>query len=87
MFVNIESTRILMQTICAEHFVIRQLYLFLGDEAIAISDFIPRSDDELALKIGDVIRDITYCGNGLMSGELRGKRGQFPEDCMQVNMI
>lgn len=42
------------------------------------------NDDELTLKVGDVITNIKTMEGGWWEGELNGKRGVFPDNFVKV---
>lgn len=48
-------------------------------------DFESNSDDELTVKEGDVVKNVTKASEeGWLHGELRGKKGIFPANFVQV---
>ncbi|XP_053390930.1 CD2-associated protein-like, partial [Mercenaria mercenaria] len=40
--------------------------------------------DELTLKVGDIIKNVTICEGGWWEGELDGKRGTFPDNFVKI---
>lgn len=48
-------------------------------------DFESNSDDELTVREGDVVKNVTKASEeGWLQGELRGKKGIFPANFVQV---
>ncbi|XP_012734222.2 SH3 domain-containing protein 21 [Fundulus heteroclitus] len=47
-------------------------------EVLVLLDFEANMGDELTLRTGDVIKNVTKAEEGWLQGELRGKRGLFP---------
>ena len=41
-------------------------------------------DDELTLAVGDIVTNIDQMDGGWWEGELKGKRGVFPENFVEV---
>lgn len=46
-------------------------------------DYDAEQDDELNLKVGDVVTNVSIQDGGWWEGELRGKRGMFPENFVE----
>ena len=46
-------------------------------------DYDAEQDDELNLKVGDVVTKVLIQDGGWWEGELRGKRGMFPENFVE----
>ena len=42
------------------------------------------NDDELCLKVGDIITNVLQAEEGWMEGTLNGKRGVFPDNFVKV---
>lgn len=48
-------------------------------------DFEGTEDDEITVRMGDVVKNVTKASEeGWLEGELRGKRGIFPSNFVQV---
>lgn len=43
-----------------------------------------KENDELTLRVGDVITDVQTLSEGWCTGMLHGKRGAFPDNFVQV---
>jgi len=54
-------------------------------EAVVMYDYTAQQDDELTLKVGDVIRNIVKIGGGWWEGVLNGRKGVFPDNFVKVN--
>lgn len=52
-------------------------------DARVVFDYDAEADDELTLKEGDLIRNIVKKEDGWWEGELRGRRGMFPENFVE----
>ena len=52
--------------------------------AKVVSSYKTSLEDELRLEVGDVIRDLQMTGNRYWAGNLKGKRGYFPRDCVEL---
>ncbi|XP_066574558.1 SH3 domain-containing protein 19 [Amia ocellicauda] len=50
----------------------------------ALFDFTSEAEDELSLKVGDIITDVESVDDEWILGELRGKRGLVPKNYVQV---
>lgn len=58
---------------------------FSGAEVVVEYDYDALHDDELTLRLGDVIKNVRYIEeDGWMEGELHGKRGLFPDNFVKV---
>lgn len=54
-------------------------------EALVLIDFEGTMSDELTVKMGDVLKNVTKASEeGWLQGELNGKRGIFPSNFVQV---
>ena len=49
-------------------------------------DYKAEQEDELNLKVGDVISNVQTAEGGWWEGELRGKKGMFPENFVKVQI-
>jgi len=58
--------------------------LFIEVEAVVMHDYSAQQDDELTLKVGDVIHSIVKSGGGWWEGVLRGRKGVFPDNFVKV---
>eukprot|EP00731_Ephydatia_muelleri_P032439 Em0023g946a len=50
-------------------------------------EYIAVEDDELSLKVGDMITDIKKSDEGWYEGFLRGRRGVFPDNFVQIRPV
>lgn len=57
-------------------------FVVQGDARV-VFDYDAEADDELTLKEGDLIRNIVKKEDGWWEGELRGRRGMFPENFVE----
>ncbi|XP_020627308.1 inhibitor of Bruton tyrosine kinase-like [Orbicella faveolata] len=55
-----------------------------GVQAQVVSFYETSLEDELQLKVGDVVTDIHMTRTRYWSGNLNGKRGHFPKDCVKL---
>lgn len=53
-------------------------------EAIVEFEYIAQEEDELNLKVGDVITNITKTSEGWCEGSLNGRRGMFPDNFVKI---
>lgn len=53
-------------------------------EAVVKFDYQPQQDDELALKVGDIVKKVVVVDEGWAEGELNGKRGMFPDNFVEI---
>lgn len=53
-------------------------------QAQVVSFYETSLEDELQLKVGDVVTDIHMTRTRYWSGNLNGKRGHFPKDCVKL---
>ena len=53
-------------------------------QAKVVSSYKTSLEDELKLAVGDVIRDIQITGDRYWTGNLKGKRGHFPRNCVEL---
>ena len=53
-------------------------------EVIVIYNYKAQEDDELTLRVNDIIKDVTVGEGGWWTGVLNGKRGFFPDNFVQV---
>jgi len=56
-------------------------------EVIVEFDYTSHEDDELTIKQGDIIKDVTKMDGGWWEGTLNGKRGVFPDNFVKVSKI
>ena len=49
-------------------------------------DYSAQQEDELTLRVGDVIRGVVKMGGGWWEGVLNGRRGVFPDNFVKVSM-
>ena len=54
-------------------------------EAVVMYEYSAQQDDELTMKVGDVIRSVVKMDGGWWEGELNGKRGVFPDNFVKVS--
>lgn len=58
-----------------------------GAEVVVEFDYDALHDDELTLRLGDVIKNVRYVEeDGWMEGDLNGKRGLFPDNFVKVRV-
>ena len=57
---------------------------FLSVEAVVTFDYDAVQDDELTLKTGQTITNITVMEEGWWEGEVNGQRGLFPDNFVEV---
>jgi len=55
-------------------------------EAVVTYDYSAQQEDELTLRVGDVIRGVVKMGGGWWEGVLNGRRGVFPDNFVKVSM-
>ena len=53
-------------------------------DCVAEFEYVGQEDDELSLKPGDVISDVSKMDGGWWEGSLNGKRGMFPDNFVKV---
>ena len=53
-------------------------------EAVVEYEYQAEQEDELHLKVGDVITNVVTAEGGWWEGELNGKKGMFPENFVKV---
>lgn len=53
-------------------------------EVLVLIDFEGSMGDELTVRMGDVVKNVTKAEEGWLEGELRGKRGIFPANFVKV---
>uniref|UniRef100_A0ABM0N164 SH3 domain-containing kinase-binding protein 1-like n=1 Tax=Saccoglossus kowalevskii TaxID=10224 RepID=A0ABM0N164_SACKO len=53
-------------------------------EAVVEFDYTADAEDELTLQVGEVIANIKIMDGGWWEGELRGKRGMFPDNFVKL---
>ena len=47
-------------------------------------DYTAEQEDELSIKVGDIIHNVSKQDGGWWEGELNGKRGVFPDNFVKV---
>ena len=57
--------------------------LFLGRTARVTFSYNAEDEDELTLKVGDIIENIADWETGWWDGELNGKKGVFPNNFVE----
>ncbi|KAK2140009.1 hypothetical protein LSH36_1514g00002 [Paralvinella palmiformis] len=65
---------------CAEQLGLFWKTQFWNLEVIVEFDYTSHEDDELTIKQGDIIKDVTKMDGGWWEGTLNGKRGVFPDN-------
>lgn len=56
-----------------------------GVEVVVEYEYEALHDDELTLRLGDIIKNVRYIDeDGWMEGDLNGKRGLFPDNFVKV---
>lgn len=56
-----------------------------GSEVVVEYDYEAIHEDELTLRLGDIIKNVRYIEeDGWMEGDLNGKRGLFPDNFVKV---
>ena len=53
-------------------------------EAVVTFDYDAQLDDELTLRVGQVLRNVRVAGEGWAKGELFGKMGFFPSNFVEM---
>ena len=56
-------------------------------EAVVTFDYAAQEDDELTLRIGQVLRNICVMGEGWAEGELFGVVGMFPTNFVEMREV
>lgn len=56
----------------------------MAAEAVVEFDYDAEQDDELTLRVGDVIKGVITADGGWWEGELNGKKGMFPENFVKL---
>uniref|UniRef100_A0A3Q4GSJ4 Osteoclast-stimulating factor 1 n=1 Tax=Neolamprologus brichardi TaxID=32507 RepID=A0A3Q4GSJ4_NEOBR len=70
-------------SLCAKNLIFCPIY-GCAVEVLVLIDFESNSDDELTVKEGDVVKNVTKASEeGWLHGELRGKKGIFPANFVQ----
>ena len=78
--VNLNHTGCEMKIVHCVTFV-----LFAAVEAVAVYDYWAQEDDELTLKVGDVIHNVVKMNGGWWQGVLNGRKGVFPDNFVKVS--
>lgn len=65
--------------------VIVHLCVSLLVEAIVEFDYKAQHDDELTITVGDIITNIKKDDGGWWEGQLKGRRGLFPDNFVRVS--
>ena len=50
-------------------------------------EYTAKEEDELSLKVGDIVTNVDKTDGGWWEGELNGKRGVFPDNFVKVNVF
>ena len=50
-------------------------------------DYDAEQEDELTIKVGDVIKNVQMSEGGWWEGELNGKKGMFPDNFVKVGFF
>ena len=58
--------------------------IHVGRQARVYFCYKPKHDDELTLKVGDIITNIIDVDGGWCEGALNGKRGRFPYNFVEI---
>ena len=53
-------------------------------EAVVEFDYKAQEEDELTIKVGDVITNVMKHDGGWWEGELNGRKGMFPDNFVKV---
>jgi hypothetical protein len=53
-------------------------------EVVVIYDYDARDEDELTLRVNDIIKDVSVQDGGWWTGVLHGRRGFFPDNFVKV---
>ena len=56
-------------------------------ECVVEYEYEAQEDDELSLKIGDIITDVKCQDGGWWEGKCNGKYGVFPDNFVKVQLI
>ena len=59
-------------------------YLCCTVHARVVSSYETSLEDEVQLKVGDVVKDIHMTDARYWTGNLKGRRGHFPKDCVEL---
>ena len=59
--------------------------LLTAVEAVVMHNYSAQQDDELTLRVGDVIRSVVKKDGGWWEGVLNGRKGVFPDNFVKVN--
>ena len=54
-------------------------------EAVVEFDYEAQQEDELSLRVGDIIVKVTKDDGGWWKGEIDGRRGLFPDNFVRVS--
>ena len=58
--------------------------LLIGRQARVTFSYKPEQDDELTLEVGDIITNIVDVDIGWCEGELKGRKGMFPNNFVEM---
>ena len=56
-----------------------------SDEVVVVYEYTAQLQDELSLKVGDVITKVERMEGGWWRGDLAGVRGMFPDNFVKVS--
>lgn len=65
--------------------IIMHICISLLVEAIVEFDYKAQHDDELTITVGDIITNIKKDDGGWWEGQLKGRRGLFPDNFVRVS--
>lgn len=66
------------------HFVKFVLMLSVAVDVLVEFDYDAEQEDELTIKVGDIIKNVQMSEGGWWEGELNGKKGMFPDNFVKV---
>lgn len=61
------------------------MMLSVAVDVLVEFDYDAEQEDELTIKVGDVIRNVQMSEGGWWEGELNGKKGMFPDNFVKVS--
>lgn len=56
-------------------------------EVEVLHNYDGEQDDELTIRVGDIISDVVKFDGGWWEGRLNGRKGVFPDNFVQVNSV
>ena len=60
---------------------------FILVDVVVEFEYTAKEEDELSLKVGDIVTNVDKTDGGWWEGELNGKRGVFPDNFVKVNVF